>query len=523
MDAGDWACVILLLAIAAIVYQPWAGKSLPLPDFGTFLPLVDRSQGLFAQLSSVITFYAGEGRLCLFPYLLFVFGANAFGTWAPGWYLTYFALNAVVLGFFWCLLRRMRVPRSAAIVAAALWIPMTATTELWLRPTGEPFALIFFLWALVLATGYRSSINWQRDAIVIAVLCVAVIYSKEILITLLPAGWLVTRVSYGSAKVEWQPWTTRDSFLLKVVASALAVAMIPVGWVALSAGDGSYASGFGESATGAGVLSDRVAMVLLPTKPELGNLRNVVSDPAWFLLLALPNLLWMRLIAAGLWKGRSKLFWPLATAFLWLGIGVAAYAPWTDPQTFYMAPFAIGGMFGAAHVMRWLVEGSRAAAIVTLTVGAALVIISSVEANTRVLRYRMRADLNSGVLESIAESGSSSIGAAVPALPRDQRWGWARHLQGFTTFAGSMRTTASEDLTCDQARTALATERNLVIVSRDRGCGRLSESAIAIDRSTTRAQWPYLWKRHVVADRVYITKSEPRLASLAVRPVQASF
>ena len=522
IDARDWLCVFAALAVAAMVFQPWAGRSLPLPDFGTFLPLLDGSQGLVTQLAAVTSFYAAEGRLCVFPYMLFVFGANIFGTWAPGWYLTYFVLNSAVITLFWLVLRRMRVPRTAVFLSVALWIPMTATTELWLRPTGEPFALIFFLAAVLLATSYGSSSRWRRDAIIIAVLCIALIYSKEILVTLLPAGWVVSRIDFSGDRATWREWGSRDSFLISIVTAVVILALIPIGWVAATAGDGSYASGFGEEGVAGKVVQQRLAMVLLPTKSEIGSLAKVAADPGWFLLLALPNLAWTWLLAGGLWTGGKALTWPLVIAALWAGVGLLAYSPWTDPQTFYMAPFALGTMFGTAHIAGSLVRRSKASTAGALAIGLALLLVSGVEGNSRMLRYRMRADLNDGVVKSIASAGRIDlIGAAVPQAPREQRWGWARHLDGFNSFASGARAQRAEDYNCEDAREALRSNATVVVVSRDRGCGRLSGSSVAIDRSTTRAGWPYIWERHPVSDRVYVTRGEQRVVKSAVRPVQA--
>lgn len=512
--SSEWICIVAVIGIAAIVYQPWGAGSLPLPDFGTFLPLIDRSDGVLTQLGKVVSFYASEGRLCLFPYMLFVFGANAFGTWAPGWYLTYFALNAVVISLFWFVLRGMGISRALAMLAAALWIPMTATTELWLRPTGEPFALIFFLSAVLLAMRYPASQHWVRDSFVIAALCVGVVYSKEILVTLLPAGWLVSRLSFSTTVPTWRPWARKDSILLAVAASIVGLALIPVAVVAATAPDGSYASGFGDRGFSGKVMWDRIGMIFLPTTAALANLRKISADPVWFLLLALPNLVWLRMLAGGIWKGRRTLVWPVAISLLWVGLGLLAYGPWTDPQTFYMAPFALGAMFGAAHVIRSLVSGSRVAAVGVVVLGLALVTISGVEAHTRMLRHRLRADLNVAVIERITEAGSPKVIAAVPVAPQEQRWGWARHLHGFASFSTGTAMAGSEDYTCNAARKALETNPGIVGVSRDRGCGRLSGRSIAIDRSTSRAQWPYLWKRHPVTDRIYITRSEKRVVGL---------
>lgn len=519
--------MLAVVILAAVVYQPWAARALPLTDFGTFLPLLDKSQSLSSQTMTMVAYYVNEGRLCIFPYLLFVFAGNAFGMWAPGWFWTYFALNAAVIVLGWMVMRRTGLGRPATVLALALWTTMSATPEVWIRPTGEPIALIFFLVALLFAVNYGDAVDWRRRAWIIAACSVGIIFSKEMLAVLLPAGLLLSRLGFDGHVWRWRAWSGKDTYLLVVAGGAVMLSMIPIGYVALTAPAGNYAARFGDATSPFGLVLRRLEIVLIPTMPALGRLARVAKDPAWTLLLVLPGLLWIRMILGGLVKGGKSVVWPVAIAGLWVVLGIASYIPWPGGDAFYMVPFAFGAMFGAGHVLNSLMNDGRWAKVGVMAVSILLICISSVESRTVVQRYRLRAQLNGSLIEHIARGGDPRfLVAAVRFKPDEERWGWARNLEGFAKFATGTTVGHSTDLTCDEARRALERNAGLVVVSRERVCGKLSEASVAIDERTFRSQWPWLWERHVVSDRVYVTRSEdlappsPSRAS-AVRPVEA--
>lgn len=518
----DWPWVAAIVVLAAVVYQPWGARALPLTDFGTFLPLLDQSQPLWSQMVTITAYYMDEGRLCIFPYLLFVLAGNAFGMWVPGWYWTYFALNAAVIVLGWVVLRRTSVSRPASFLALALWATMSATPEVWIRPTGEPVALIFFLVALYNAVNFSQAGDWRGRVAIIAICSAGIVFSKEMLVVLLPAGWLMSRLAIDGSVWKWAPWTRRDSWLVTAAGAVVVLSMIPIAWVALTAPPGNYAAQFGEATSPFKLVLQRLEIVLIPTMPALAKLARVANDPTWILLLLLPSLIWIRMIAGGLVKGGRRILWPIGIACLWVALGIASYVPWPGGDAFYMVPFAFGAMFGAAHALDAMMAGGRAAKAGVLGVTAILISIASVESNTVVQRYRLRAHLNGGLIDNIARSGDPAyLVAAVRIRPEEERWGWARNLEGFARFATGTKVGQARDLTCDEARRALESTPGMVVVSRERGCGKLSPASVAIEQSTYRAQWPWLWERHVVSDRMYVTRSEratagtsPRVSSL---------
>ncbi len=496
-----------MLVLAAVVFQPWAAASLPLPDFGTFLPLLDTSDSLWAQMAAVTGFYMNEGRLAVLPYALIVLAGNAFGVWAPGWYWTYFVLNATVIVLGSMVLRRAGVSSTATLLALAFWATMTAVNEAWLRPTGEPFALIFFLVAVRLAIGYQDAADWQRRGLLIATCAVGIMLSKELLVVLLPAGWLISRLRYDRVTWRWATWSHRDTYLTGVTTAAVIVTLIPIAFIFLSAPPGNYAGKFGDTAS-VRIALERLEMVFIPTKPALAQLGRIAADPGWILVLVLPSLVWLRMLAAGVWRARSSLIWPIIVAVVWAGLGILAYIPWPDSQSYYMVPFAFGAMFGAAYALDGILSSGRWSRIAAISISVALLCIASVESHTVVLRHRIRADLNARMIDNISTSAAPALLiGAVPAVQGDQRWSWARHVDGFGRFAKGVRVNRSLDLTCDEARRALDSAVNIIVVSRGRGCGQLSPSSVVIDVSSYRSQWPYLWEKHNLFDRVFVTRS----------------
>jgi hypothetical protein len=512
--AHEWPWIAAVILLAAVVYRPWEAVSLPLTDFGTFLPLLDNDDSIFSQLLTVTSYYMDEGRFCILQYLLVVLAVDAFGAWAPGWYGLYFALNAIVIVAGWLVLRRSGVSRPASFFAVAFWATMSTAPETWNRPTGEPIALAFFLVALYNAVNFAKAADWRRRIAVIALCSIGIVFSKELLVVLLPAGWLMSRLELDGGSWSWAPWSKRDTMLLAVTTAAVVAAMIPVGYVALTAPEGNYAAQFGEPESPWTLVLRRLEMMLVPTMPALSRLARIANDPGWILLLVLPSFFWIRMIVGGIAIGRRRILWPLTIALLWFSLGIAAYFPWPGGDAFYMMPFAFGAMFGAAHALDSMMMSGRVAKAGTIAVSLLLLAVASVESNTAVQRYRLRASMNGALVENIAQGGpTQNLVAAVRLRPEVERWGWARNLEGFVKFAAGTTIGHSQDLTCNEARQALDKLPGLVIISRERGCGKLSENSVPIDRAAYRSQWPWIWERHVVTDRIYVTRNDDRVVS----------
>lgn len=517
----NWGLLVLFV-MCAVVYRPWNAPHLPLTDFGIFLEARGTSHNLLSQYAGVASYYISEGRLCLITFLYMVLGSAAFGTWAPGWHWVYFALNSIVLVLAWRFFAATGINRLTAFLVLALWSMMGPTAELWVRPAGEPIALIFFFIALGSALNYATAEDWRRRAIVIAACAAGIILSKEMLVVLLPAGWVFSRLELRDGAWSWAPWTHRDNYLLGIVGAVTVALMVPVAYVAKHAHSASYAGQYALSAVSWKSVLDRLEIAMVPAGPRLHWLGGITSDPAWTLVRVLPNLMWIAMIvvsAAALKKGRKG--WPLAFGLLWVTSGVLAYAPWPGQGLFYMMPFAAGTMFVAAHALNQpLLRGSKNRRPVFL-IGAALILVASLEARTTINQHRLRANLNAGVIDAIARRGSPGVLLAAVPEPVQGTGGWANHLRGFAGAAKSIHVMEWRDLTCAEGRKAVESVPGVVVVSAAGGCNAIEQRSTIVTDSTWRIVWPYVWRPVKSKGQMYVAYGMPGLRMRQVSAMSA--
>lgn len=500
---ANWE-VVFLVVVASAVYQPWNSPYLPLTDFGIFLVERGTSHSLWSQFAGISSYYMTEGRLLVFEYLHMTIASAVFGLWAPGWHWTYFVLMSAVLVLGRSFLLMSGANRTATFIALALWATMGPVAEGWIKPTGEPIALIFFLLALRLALNYCDAEDWRRRAYLIGACVVGIVFAKELLVVLLPAGWLLSRLSLRDKKWEWAPWSARDTFLLKVVIACLVIALAPVAYVFAQAPRDSYASQYGHAQPWR-ITLERIESVLIPATPRLRRLINILVDPGFSLLLTLPSLLWIRLFVGGVATGpRRRIMWPLIVAGTWVALGIAAYFPWPTRAGYYMLPFALGTMFAAAHAFTLLLERSKSARWACIVVSAILFAGTSLEARTILYQHQQRAHLNAELIDRIGTLGGARYLIAATANPTPSRGGWASHLKGFGSVANGMKVGVARDMLCADAKHALATTPGAVVVSAASGCGALSSDTVFVSATVPAWQWPTLWEHKRIEGRMYI-------------------
>jgi hypothetical protein len=388
-------------------------------------------------------------------------------------------------------------------------------------------ALLFFLTALYFGINYHLAADWRRRAFIVGACCIGIMFSKEMLVVLLPAGWLVTRLRIDRDSWRWAPWSYRDGFLLAVAGAAVLASAAPIVLVALTAPAGNYASLFGSASSALALFLERVELVLIPAPRVLNRLAQLANDPFWISLLIVPSLLWIRLVAAGIWSGGHRLRWPAAIAGIWAILGLAAYLPWPETHRFYMMPFAFGAMFGSAHALGWAIRRTSVERAGVIACSLLLISIGVVESRSVVRRASLRAQLTSAAVDEIASGQAPDyLVAAVGTSSGKERWSWSGHIEGFVAFTKGMTISRVSDASCDGAREALMSNPRVIVVSRDRPCGELSGLSVMIEKSTYRSQWPWLWEQHAVTGRIYVTRSgdllplNPGRAS-AVRAVEA--
>lgn len=500
---SNWE-VVLLVVISGAVYQPWNTPYLPLTDFGIFLVERGTSHSLWSQFAGISAYYIAEGRLLLFEYIHLTLGSAAFGLWAPGWHWTYFVLMSAVIVLARRFLRESGANRTATFIALGLFATMAPVTEGWIKPTGEPIAMIFFLIALRAALNYCDADDWKRRAFIIAGCAVGIVFAKELLVVLLPAGWLISRIRLKDRNWSWAAWSERDTYLVKVAGALVIVALLPVAWVLAHATKNSYASHYGHSQPWR-ITLERLEIVLIPATPRLRRLINIIVDPGFSLLLTLPSLLWIRLFVGGVATGpRRRIMWPLVIATVWVALGVAAYFPWPTRAGYYMLPFALGTVFAAAHSFTLLLERSKSARWACIFGSGVLLISTSLEARTILLQHQQRAQLNAEVIDRIGKLGGAQHLIGATPSPTVGRGGWASHLRGFGSVANGMKVGEAKDMVCADAKKELGTTPGTIVVSTS-GCGPMYPGAYYVTATVSSWQWPKLWHRNDIEGRMYIT------------------
>lgn len=505
--------VILLLALAAVVYQPWNTPGLPILDFSEFLPRLAAHTSLWARFVGVTEYLATQGRFSPIQYLYVALTWSAFGIQASGWHWTYFAINAGVLLLARNVLLRMGVRRSAALVTLSLWAMMKPFADGWLRPTGETLGLLFVLGGLRVALGYADAPDWRRSAILIAGCAAAAVFAKEMLVVLIPVIWLVARLGFRGGALLGAPWTRRDKALTIALAITLVLALTPVAYVALHAPLGSYASRYGTEHVSFAASLERLEITFFPGRERLSTLIRVLGDPAWRLLLVLPNLVWLALIADGLTtRSARKNVWPVLIGILWISAGVIAYIPWPGHAAFYMLPFGFGMVIIAAHALTWLFDRGGMVGRGALVMASVLAGITAIEARDLVHEHDLRVKLDTSIIESLSRlQGLNNVVAAVPEPGRPGSWGWARKLTEFGRVVNRMPSIRSNDMSCADARMILATVPGTAVVSAQEGCGMLARGSEVL-ASVPLRRWPILWKAQRINRVAFVATFQPHVS-----------
>ena len=511
----------LILVLAALVYQPWAATSLPILDFSEFLPILTANSSPLDQFAGVTRYMATQGRFCPLLYAYLIATWNFFGMWAPGWHLSYFALNASVLiaahGFF----VRLGAKRPAVFLALAVWTFAPPVAAGWLRPTGEPIGLLLMIAALTQAYNFADAADWKGRAILIAALAFGMISAKEMLIVLLPAVWLMTRLRHNGGTWQWAPWSRRDGFVTGVTFVAAVAALIPIALVANMAPPGNYADRYGSIRFTLDAFLDRFKVATLPSRAGLPKIVQLMNDPGWQSWLAFPNLLWIGVVLASLAilfvrsrsSNRRGIQWPLLLAFVWLMPGVIAYVPWPSEATFYMLPFALGLSFGVAYALSAVWERRSSAALTTVAV-VAIVAIAMVEARDLVNEHDLRVRTDRAILDAASQEGRTlPLLAAVPSPAPPGKFGWGRKLAEFGRAANLIDPVRDGDVSCKEGHQRAMMHEEVILVSAVEGCGLLGGHAVIVSEAAPRRRWPWLLEPRRNRRIAFITRAGENLAA----------
>ena len=167
---------------------------------------------------------------------------------------------------------------------------------------GEPLGLALLMPALLLATRYRNSAHWRRDAIAIAVLIALALLSKEMLVVFVPFIVVIATCLAAPGRLEWPQMGQRTMYLVGCIVIATIVALAPVAVTAVHAPPGNYASQYGGWKMDPGQLLLNFATVVLPvTQSRPGEIVSLFTAPANALFL-----LTLAMIGVVIYRGQAR-------------------------------------------------------------------------------------------------------------------------------------------------------------------------------------------------------------------------
>jgi hypothetical protein len=185
---GAAAIACLGIVIAWYIYLPFATRPFGVVDFSRFVPLLRNNPTFLAQLKALVVYYGQEqGRLNVIPYGFIALKWSLFGWQVPLWQTARFVEMCLIVAGAYLVLRDLGVARVAAVCSAALFVVAPPAIVAWVRLSiGEPLGTLFLLLATWLAIRYQGSARWRLIAAAIALLLLAVAFTKEMLLVAVP-------------------------------------------------------------------------------------------------------------------------------------------------------------------------------------------------------------------------------------------------------------------------------------------------------------------------------------------------
>jgi hypothetical protein len=427
------------------------------------------------------TYFTQQGRANVVEYAVLALKWTLFGSDVVAWQLARAAwMLGLVAGVF-ILLGRLGSSARAASAGAMLFVVATSASQGWTRLTmGEPLALGFLLVGAHVAVGYSRSAAWRRDALVITMAMVLVVFTKEILVCTAPFVVALALMHRGRGIAGAPARDRRSVVLVMVVALACAAALVPAALAATGARSESYAAAYG----GAGL------------------------TPAWFvellarMLLVQPllfpgNLLLVALVLAGVATATrehrgSEVAWRLGMVLLLPVCGALAYVPWPRFERFYALPFLLAVAMLLALALTALEQRLARGAWGVYAIAAIALAYHALDAGQGARESAARQRVNAQVADAIArETGADSIRVATAFLVRQQWQGLGPTLRRYAaaTHPG-VAIPPAVDVACDEAgrRYRQGVGRS-VLVTYSNQCGTLPGATLTVRERFRYIDW----------------------------------
>jgi hypothetical protein len=341
---GRSIAIVALLILAWCIYLPAQARPFDYVDFPENLKLLRDNDGFANGYRALMRVYADHGRWSPITMLSWAGQWSAFGSWAPGWHFTRFAIMAAIVALALGLYRRIGLSTAGAFAGASLLVVSPAAIPGWIRPsTGEPLAVLWVIIASHIALR-RSS---PSSSVMLAALMIATMWTKELVATAFVFPLAIALCLAPDGLLQRPRMDPARRRLLGTIAVAFALGSIPIFLTFISAPAGAFTARYSASNVNGidvvgGMLAAIVPFAPLSTGPG-------VDLPIVLVVVLLVFILgWIAALKSSATRQPRLLIFGFA--LLIPLVGGIAYAPWPFYRLVYALPFLLAGslLFGQA-------------------------------------------------------------------------------------------------------------------------------------------------------------------------------
>lgn len=448
-----------LLIVAWVIYRPDRARPFHFFDFGEFIPLIRDSNSFVEQMTTMLRYYAEQGRGSVVSLGLAVLKWRTFEYWTPGWQLFQASAVLVVMGQTFILARRLGASRLGAGVAATVFLVAPAAATSWVRlTTMEPVGTVVVMAMALRAVHFQSRESWRLEILWLGLGAVCVLLVKELMAPtlLLPLFLALCRRSDGT--FAWPQWSRRDIELLAGVGMASVLTLVPLAMVFLGASTSGLSTAYGSSLQSFSRLAEIWIATLVPLELFPGTMSVM-----WGVALGS----YLLILAAGCRHAvivDPRMRWVVVAAVLFPLIGALSYAPWPMYEDRYAFPYLVGAALLAAVAVTHLQSLSAPRARLAALALVAPLLFSTSEAAAHAARTDTLQRASSEVIDVVkALSQADSVLVSSPYRPRLAWTGLGPSLRRLSV-ATNRPWGPTRDVLCGEAAGALTGAPHPVVV-----------------------------------------------------------
>ena len=456
-----------MLLLALLIYTPWARVPFTMLDYSEFLPLLRRSNSFVDGLGNLVSYYHSHGRTSYLAYVQLAANWAVFGARPVAWNMMVFLYMFAAVTAAWFLLVRLGHNYLTATAAASLLIVATPAIPGWLRPSGEPLALLFFCSAVLLAQSYSAAPHWRARCVLLLISLLAIGLSKDLLAPIAVVPVIVA--CFWDGGLRWPRRSPRNVALLSgaaLVAAALAFIVVSA---QLGRAPNAYTSGYRLANVSPEWVVTVFLLMLLPATSAF-TIPQMLANVG---LLTACVLGWT--VRSGNPPGRPRLI-RLVSMLGFVLLGAVLYAPvaWFSPL--YGLPFFLATVALLAGALAGAAQGPKTVrCLVRTTAAIAIVIAAGVAFNQS--RFEVAERRLDGRLSDVLRS-VPNVDSVLIAVPTVNPWRWAQQSAVLVRYAhdrGDLASAAvgTRDIACRSLHADSLPGGRVLLINLREKCGPL--------------------------------------------------